>query len=121
MTARFNYTFTPDISLQTYVQPFVSKGTYTNVRQLSANPRADEYDDRFAPYHDPAVTADPGGFNFKQLQSNVVFRWEYKPGSTLFVGVEPRAAGVRSSAGRRRLSGATCGICSSCTRQTLSS
>ena len=39
---------------------------------------------RFAPYIDPAVRADPGGFNFKQLSSNVVFRWEYRPGSTLF-------------------------------------
>ena len=85
VTARFNYTFTPDKSLQTYLQPFVSKGTYTNVRQLSANPRADEYDDRYAPYNNPAVTDDPGGFNFKQLSSNVVYRWEYKPGSTLFL------------------------------------
>ena len=85
VTARLNYTFTPDKSLQTYVQPFVSKGTYSNVRQLSPTPRADAYDDRYAPYLDPAVTSDPGGFNFKQLQSNVVYRWEYKPGSTLFV------------------------------------
>ncbi len=84
LTARLNYTFTPDISLQTYLQPFVAKGTYTNVRQLSATPRADAYDDRYAPYPDPAVTSDPGGFNFKQLSSNVVFRWEYRPGSTLF-------------------------------------
>ncbi len=84
VTARLNYTFTPDVSLQTYLQPFVSKGTYSDVRQLSATPRADAYDDRYAPYNDPAVTSDPGGFNFKQLQSNVVFRWEYKPGSTLF-------------------------------------
>jgi len=84
VTARLNYTFTPDISLQTYLQPFVSKGTYSNVRQLSANPRADAYDDRYAPYINPAVTTDPGGFNFKQLSSNVVFRWEYKPGSTVF-------------------------------------
>ena len=85
LTARFNYTFTPDLSLQTYLQPFVSKGTFSNVRQLSATPRADAYEDRFAPFSDPSVTADPGGFNFKQLQSNVVLRWEYKPGSTLFV------------------------------------
>ena len=85
VTARLNYTFTPNVSLQTYLQPFVSKGTYSNVRQLSATPRADSYDDRYAPFNDPAVTNDPGGFNFKQLQSNVVFRWEYKPGSTLFV------------------------------------
>jgi hypothetical protein len=84
LTARLNYTFTPDVSLQTYLQPFVSKGTYSNVRQLSSNPRADDYDDRYAPYNNPSVTSDPGGFNFKQLSSNVVFRWEYKPGSTLF-------------------------------------
>ncbi|HUQ18997.1 MAG TPA: DUF5916 domain-containing protein [Gemmatimonadaceae bacterium] len=83
-TLRFNYTFTPDVSLQTYLQPFVSKGTYSNVRQLSSNPRADNYDDRYAAFNNPSVTSDPGGFNFRQLQSNVVFRWEYKPGSTLF-------------------------------------
>ena len=85
VTARLNYTFTPEMSLQTYLQPFISKGTYSNVRQLSATPRADAYDDRYAPFNDVSVTADPGGFNFKQLASNVVYRWEYKPGSTLFV------------------------------------
>jgi len=84
VTARLNYTFTPEMSLQTYLQPFISKGTYSNVRQLSANPRADAYDDRYAPYINPAVTTNPGGFNFKQLSSNVVYRWEYRPGSTLF-------------------------------------
>jgi hypothetical protein len=84
-TMRLNYTFTPTVSLQAYVQPFVSKGRYANVRQLSATPRAAAYDDRYAPYDNPAVTSDPGGFNFKELQSNLVFRWEYKPGSTLFM------------------------------------
>ena len=83
-TMRLNYTFTPNVSLQAYAQPFVSKGTYTNVRALSATPRAKEYDDRFASFADSSVTNDPGGFNFKALQSNVVFRWEYAPGSTLF-------------------------------------
>ena len=84
-TLRLNYTFTPAISLQAYVQPFVSKGTYTNVRQLSSTPRAEDYDARFAPFADTSVTNNPGGFNFKEFQSNIVFRWEYKPGSTLFV------------------------------------
>jgi hypothetical protein len=84
-TVRLNYTFTPAVSLQVYTQPFVSKGTYSNVRQLSATPRAEDYDARYAPYDNPAVTSDPGGFNFKEFQSNVVFRWEYKPGSTLFL------------------------------------
>jgi hypothetical protein len=83
-TMRLNYTFTPNVSLQAYAQPFVSKGTYTSVRALSATPRATRYEDRFAPFADTSVTNDPGGFNFKALQSNVVFRWEYAPGSTLF-------------------------------------
>jgi len=85
VTLRLNYTFTPTISLQVYAQPFIAKGTYTNVRQLSATPRAASYDDRYAPFADTSVTNNPGGFNFKEFQSNVVFRWEYRPGSTLFV------------------------------------
>jgi hypothetical protein len=84
-TLRLNYTFTPDVSFQAYMQPFVSKGTYSNVRQLSATPRADNYDDRYAPFNDLSITSDPGGFNFKAFQSNMVFRWEYNPGSTLFL------------------------------------
>ncbi len=85
VTFRLNYTFTPNLSLQVYAQPFVSKGTYSNVRQLSADPRAARYDDRYAAYGDTTVTNHPGGFNFKQFSSNVVLRWEYLPGSTLFV------------------------------------
>jgi hypothetical protein len=84
-TVRLNYTFTPNLSLQVYVQPFITKGTYTNVRELSATPCATDYDSRYAVYGDTAVTNNPGGFNFKEFQSNVVFRWEYKPGSTLFL------------------------------------
>jgi hypothetical protein len=84
-TIRLNYTFTPNVSLQAYMQPFVSKGTYADVRELSATPRAANYDARYSAYGDTSVTNNPGGFNFKEFQSNLVFRWEYKPGSTLFV------------------------------------
>ena len=98
-TVRLNYTFTPAISLQAYVQPFVSKGTYTDVRQLSSTPRAEDYDARFAPFLNPAVTSDPGGFNFKELQSNLVFRWEYKPGSTLFVVWNEGRQGIANEEG----------------------
>jgi hypothetical protein len=105
LTARFNYTFTPNLSLQTYAQPFVSKGTYSNVRQLSANPRADSYDDRYAAYNDPSVTTNPGGFNFKALQSNVVMRWEYKPGSTLFLVWNQGRQGYNNIEGDRPFSG----------------
>ncbi len=73
------------MSLQVYAQPFISKGTFRNVRELSGNPRAAAYDSRYQAYGDTAYTNHIGGFNFKQFRSNVVFRWEYRPGSTLFV------------------------------------
>ena len=104
-TVRLNYTFTPEMSLQAYTQPFVSKGTYSNVRQLSANPRADKYDDRYAPYINPAVTNSPGGFNFKAFQSNVVYRWEYRPGSTLFVVWNEGRQGYTGLEGDRNFQG----------------
>ena len=85
LTWRLDYTFTPTTSLQLYAQPFISKGTYSNVRELSATPRSGNYDQRFRPVGDTAIRNNPGGFNFKQFNSNAVFRWEYRPGSTLFV------------------------------------
>ncbi len=84
LTWRLAYTFTPNASLQVYASPFITKGTYSRVRELD-QPRAANYDQRFQPYADPAVAANPGGFNFQQFRSNMVFRWEYRPGSTLFL------------------------------------
>jgi len=83
VTIRFTYPFTASATLQVYAQPFVSKGTYSNVHQLSATPRAAGFASRYVP--DTVVADNPGGFNYKQFRSNVVFRWEYRPGSTLFV------------------------------------
>jgi hypothetical protein len=104
-TMRLNYTYTPNVSLQGYVQPFVSKGTYSNVRQLSADPRAEKYDDRYAPLAASGVTGDPGGFNFKSLQSNLVFRWEYAPGSTLFAVWNHGRQGYNSAEGTKSFEG----------------
>src|SRR5262245_405294 len=86
LTMRFTYPFNPNATLQVYGQPFISKGTYSNTRELSATPRADDYDSRYQAFTDTTVTnrLDPG-FNFMQFRSNVVFRWEYRPGSALFV------------------------------------
>lgn len=85
LTWRLDYTFSPTTSLQLYAQPFISKGTYGNIRELSSTPGANAYDARFVPYGDTAVRNNPGGFNVQQFHSNAVFRWEYRPGSTLFV------------------------------------
>jgi len=81
---RVDYTMTPTLTLQVYAEPFVSTGTYSDIREL-ADPRAAAYADRFRPYGDTAVTNNPGGVNSKQFNSNVVMRWEYHPGSTLYL------------------------------------
>ncbi len=84
LTFRVDYTASPTLTLQVYANPFVSKGTYSDVREV-ANARAGHYADRFVPYGDAAVTSDPGGFNFKAFNSSTVLRWEYRPGSSLYV------------------------------------
>ncbi|HXL34073.1 MAG TPA: DUF5916 domain-containing protein, partial [Gemmatimonadales bacterium] len=82
VTVRVTYPFDANMSLQVYAQPFVSKGTYSNQQELSATPRAADFASRYIPYRDTTLSK---GFNNKQFHSNVVLRWEYRPGSTLFV------------------------------------
>lgn len=84
LTMRLNYTFSPTTSFQLYANPFISKGEYSRVREVT-DARAARYDDRFTPYGDPTALADNPGFNVKQLRTNAVFRWEYRPGSALFL------------------------------------
>jgi hypothetical protein len=62
------------------MEPFVSAGDYANFQEL-VNGRAREFDDRWAPF---AYTGDPD-FNYKSFRTTNVVRWEYRPGSTLFV------------------------------------
>ena len=83
LNARVNYTFTPDLTFEFYGEPFVSSGDYSDIRQVSSTPDADDYDARFSAFSPP-----PGintSFKFTQLRTNAVVRWEYRPGSTLFV------------------------------------
>ena len=84
MSTRVNYTMTRDLSLQVYAQPFVTKGKYANIRELD-DPRAKDYDARFKPYFDQSVTANPAQFNYKEFRSNTVLRWEYRPGSSIYL------------------------------------
>jgi hypothetical protein len=80
-TGRMDLTIRPTLSLQLYAEPFVTAGHFTNVRELAA-PRARAYAARFRPYAGPSIDAD---FNEKSFHSSAVARWEYRPGSTLFV------------------------------------
>lgn len=83
LSTRINYTASPDLTFEFYGQPFVSSGTYSDVRELSATPDAADYDARFQPFIAPPET--DMAFKFTQLRTNAVLRWEYRPGSTVFV------------------------------------
>jgi len=109
---RINYTITPDLSIQYWGQPFVSAGNYTEFKRIT-NSRSDEFTDRFSElstseleyttnpkemYHvfDPtSIPSDPErkplysfeqpNFNKHEFLSNMVVRWEYLPGSTIYL------------------------------------
>ncbi|MEP7344998.1 MAG: DUF5916 domain-containing protein [Gemmatimonadaceae bacterium] len=81
ITGRANWTATPTLSVQLYAQPFVSTGSFSQWREI-ALARSPDVATRFAEY---GGGTSPGGFNFKQFNSNAVVRWEYRAGSTLFV------------------------------------
>lgn len=83
MSARLNYTATPNLTFEFYGQPFVATGSYRDVREISATPRARSYDARFLPYAPPADASL--SFRYTELRTNTVVRWEYRPGSTLFL------------------------------------
>ena len=75
--------------------------TATSARSAYAAREA-VYDARYRPYDDPEVAGDPGGFNVQQFRSNVVFRWEYRPGSTLFLVWSQGRQGEEAIEGRNR-------------------
>lgn len=102
---RFNYTINPNLSIQYYGQPFVSVGRYKDFKYVT-NSIADNLSDRFYQYQSNEITFDAGSdsylvdenidgnvdysignpdFAFVQFRSNLVLRWEYIPGSELFL------------------------------------
>jgi len=85
-TIRLDATFTPNLTLQFYGQPFISQGKYDDWRALVA-PRAHHYDEQFAPFSPPADSLPISGYNFdyQQLNINTVLRWEYRHGSALYL------------------------------------
>ncbi len=72
---RATTTFTPTISLQLFSQLFATRGTHRNFDLLAT---ADER----LPFDAYPKRAE---FSFASFQLNTVFRWEYQPGSTLFL------------------------------------
>ena len=96
---RVNYTFTPNLTLETYAEPFASSGSFSGFGELLA-PRSRELLEygtggtAIARNADGSHTVTAGGqsfeidnedFNVRSLRSNVVLRWEWRPGSALFL------------------------------------
>lgn len=77
LTTRLNVIFSRDLSLELYVQPFLAVGTYKNFKELTS---PSSY--LFTQYSALGYNPD---FRRRSLQSNMVLRWEYRPGSTLFL------------------------------------
>jgi hypothetical protein len=99
---RLDWTFTPDISLQLFARPFVTTGNFYNYKEFTeARTFAfDIYGEDAGTISKSAeiFTVDPdangpadsfsfdnGDFNFRSVQTNAVFRWQYSPGSALFL------------------------------------
>ncbi|HEX2780767.1 MAG TPA: DUF5916 domain-containing protein [Gemmatimonadaceae bacterium] len=83
MTGRMDYTATPQLTMQLYLAPYVTVGSYSNHRKLE-RPRAASYGQRYAPINVTDIASD-ANFNYRALNTNAVLRWEYRPGSAIFV------------------------------------
>lgn len=101
---RLNWTFTPQLSLQLFLQPLFSVGEFSEFKEL-ARPRSNQFN-----YYDKSGSSieynpesdeyavDPDGdgsaekfyftnpnFNFKSLRGNLVLRYEILPGSVFYL------------------------------------
>lgn len=105
MSIRLNYNITPDLTIQFWGQPFIATGDYSQFKYVTDS-KADNINDRFLNYTNDQVgynwtdemyqvddnrdgivdySFDKPDFNVKEFLSNLVLRWEYKPGSTIYL------------------------------------
>jgi hypothetical protein len=100
---RLDYTVNPNLSIQYYGQPFISRGRYRDFKYVT-NPVAERLNDRFQSYGSAQISLNNNvygvddnrdglmdysfenpDFSYVQFNSNLVLRWEYIPGSELFL------------------------------------
>jgi hypothetical protein len=105
LTFRLNYTINPELSFEYYGQPFISAGKYSNFKRITDG-SAERFSERYHQFttdeissntDDNSYNIDLTGdgtvdhtlgnpdFNFRQFRSNMVIRWEYSPGSTVYL------------------------------------
>ncbi len=94
---RLDYTFTPNLSLELYAEPFAASGKFYDFGELDAaesqllNIYGEEgttissIEDGYEVVHgDQSFTLPQRDFNLVSFRSNAVLRWEWRPGSTLY-------------------------------------
>lgn len=107
LSFRLSYSLTPDFSIQYYAMPFISAGKYDNFKYV-LDPGVKEFSGRYKVFSETQISVmgtggdkvyeidedvdgsvdysfDNPNFNVMDFNSNLVLRWEYLPGSTLFV------------------------------------
>jgi hypothetical protein len=110
---RLDWTFSSKLTLQLYLQPFVAAGDYLTIKEF-ARERSFDFDeygvDRGTLAYEPATNmyiVDPDGagdaapfnvrnpdFNLRSLRGSAVLRWEFRPGSALYVAWNENREGV---------------------------
>lgn len=100
---RVDYSLTPELSMQYYGRPYFVKAKYSDFKKIT-DARAAAFSDRFHVFNSTEIQFDKANnlyqvaegnnttyafnnpnFNFKDFQSNLVLRWEFKPGSALYL------------------------------------
>jgi hypothetical protein len=108
LDTRLNLTFSPTMTFELYAQPLIASGDFHSFKEFDA-PRTQSFhvfgrdkgtltEQRDAGGHVTRYTIDPDGpgparsfvvpnpdFNFRSLRGSALFRWEYRPGSVLYV------------------------------------
>lgn len=105
MAVRLNYSINPNLTIQYYGQPFITTGKYSHFNYV-VNPLAKDHNTQLAFYNSRQLSPAPGNnqylvdedengvidynfknpdFSFVQFRSNLVLRYEYKPGSEVFL------------------------------------
>jgi hypothetical protein len=101
LTFRIDLNLTPEFSIQYYGSPFISRGSYSQLKHVT-NPQTNNFNDRFELYQDPVLadgvyqlydysngqrmdySIENPDFNFHQFRSNLVAKWEYRLGSFIY-------------------------------------
>lgn len=105
MSVRLNYNITPDLTVQYWGQPFLAAMDYSRFKAVT-DPRAETLAGRYHLISEDEMTYDSDDDmylvdedydgitdysfdnpdnNYDQFLSNLVLRWEFSPGSTLFL------------------------------------